>query len=97
MLLSVLHPSKRMSDEENLTKSFWHWLAPILSAIVSITALAGLVFYTGGSAQRLLSAEEQIKKLDDTTIKKDELKYRLDTIDKNVDEIKQELKEQRRR
>lgn len=68
-----------------------------MSAFVSISALAGVVFYTGGSAQRLTSAEDNIKKLDNTTIKKEEIQYRLDTIDKNVDEIKRELKEQRRK
>lgn len=86
-----------MADEENLTTSFWHWLTPILSAVVSIAALAGIVFYTGGSAQRLATAEDAIKKLDELSIKKTEIKYQLDTIEKNIDEIKTELKEQRRK
>lgn len=83
--------------ETNLTKSFLHWLTPLLSACVSIIAFASLVFYTGGSAQRLATVEETVKKIDSTTIKKSEVKYQLDTIEKNIDEIKRELKEQRRR
>jgi hypothetical protein len=97
MLLSVLDTTKKMADEQNLTKSFWHWLTPILSAIVSLSALAGFVFYTGGSAQRLVAAEEKIQELKNETLKRSEVKYQLDTIEKNIDEIKAELKQQRRK
>ncbi len=95
MLLSVIEPRISMDSDNNLTQSLWHWLAPILSAVVSITALAALVFYTGSSAQRLTTAEDQIRRLDEATMKKSEVKYQLDTIEKNISEIKQDLKERR--
>ena len=95
MLLSVLHPSKSMADEQNLTKSFWHWLVPVLISLA--VTIAGVVLTTGGTIQRLTTAEKQIEKLEADTVKTKELQPQLTNIDKNIDEIKTELKEQRRK
>lgn len=88
MLLSVF-----TGMDKTTSTGFWHWVAPALSALVSVAALAALVFYTGGAAQRLSTNESVIQELKDTTIKKSEIEYRLNNIDKNLDEIKVDLKE----
>lgn len=83
-------------ENDTPTRSFWHWLAPVLSAVVSVAALAGLVFYTGGAAQRLQNTETILQELKTTTVKHSELDYRLDSVDKTLDEIKGDVKELRK-
>ena len=84
-------------DDETPTQSFWHWLAPVLSALVSISALSALLFYTGGAAQRLSTTEQNVQELKGATVKHAELDYRLDSVDKTLGEIKEDVKELRRK
>lgn len=81
--------------DENLTKSFWHWLVPILISLA--VTIAGVVLTTGGTIQRLTTAEKQIDELKTDTVKTKELQPQLTNIEKSIDEIKTELKEQRRK
>lgn len=94
MFLSVFQ--KSMAND-TLTKSFWHWAAPVLSALVSVLAIVSVVFVAGGASQRLTMVEEQHQKLEKDAVKHVELDYRLDSIEKTVNEIRQDQKEMNRR
>lgn len=76
---------------------FWHWLGPILSAVVSLIAIATVVFYTGTAAQRLDTAEEKIKKLDESAVPRNEILYRLDSVDEKLRDLNTDVKELRKR
>lgn len=88
-----------MSEER--PTNFWHWLGPILSAVVSVIAIATIVFYTGSAAQRLTVIEEKVGQINSTTadgaVKRVEIQYRLDNIDSTLKEIKGDVKDLQKR
>jgi len=84
-------------DNDNLTTSFWHWVAPILSAIVSILAVGAVIFTAGGQSQRITTTEQRVEKMDADNIKRSEVEYRLKSIEQTVNEIRQDQKELNKR